>query len=225
MPRGKRLTVEERNLDEKHLRSMEYINGLIVQLQLRLRGKSRLNISDVVRMMNEKLGVELSDTTVGGWTTGKAIPTPESCDMIAKFFEVDPGEVYAACSRPYTPPMTIEEVQRQTIAAIEEWKRGERPNEDWSDGDWILAMLRRYDDPKWIKRLRTGLQPSVDIALKADLPLFDRARHLAHLMGIQMFYYRLVHGDMFDLSWLEVDGIPVPDWMIPPEKEPEDEDE
>lgn len=127
----------------------------------------------------KKIGV--SDNQIRRWEDGKARPRPETEDLLAEIFEINPIELYA-------PPGTgafIEELKPRAEAARAVGKRiGSFRNGRRIDS---LSTLARISNEEWLQYESGEMLPNIDVAKRIAEALGysvievlgEEARHLA----------------------------------------------
>jgi hypothetical protein len=184
-----------RNLAPENEASATYLNRILLDW----RGSDPLNrgsISDamLVRMIAKQTGKPIPRPTFSSWKVGTRIPSPEYVDILSEFFAINPKDMYEAFGHEYNPPLSFEEFYQQVEEAIEEWKAGNRPDEDnWGeilDGpggkriawEWVLEKLKLYLDPIWTggNWQESAWKIIGETLLKSNEPLIVKAHLLAN---------------------------------------------
>jgi hypothetical protein len=160
--------------------SSEYLNNIILDWQRKApRERGRLRDTDLVRLIQVKTGKKIANSTIGKWLKGEKIPNFESTRLIIDTFGSDPEETYKAFGHEYYPQITYQGIYDQTKAAIEEWKQGLRPNENWSvefltddpkkpvTHEWLLGQLALYTDPEWMGKMPPIVKAATDAILQS----------------------------------------------------------
>lgn len=206
---GRGLNRTERVLSPDEERASKYLNDLILDWQKKdpiIRG--RLRNTDLVRIIQQRTGKAISTSTIGKWLLGEKIPNEESTKLIVETFEADPHRTYEAFGHEYNPPLTWQEFYRQVEQAIEEWKQGLRPEEDWKMHSTILKKLALYFDEEWLSKTKyegyrkIGWIPVAELILNnTNAPLIERAHQLMVMTEMEdSFRYVKDHPEEFHLE-------------------------
>jgi hypothetical protein len=170
-----------RNLSPENEAAATYLNKILLDW----RGKDPLNrgsISDasLVRMITQQTGKPIPRPTFSSWKVGTRLPGPEYIDILSKFFEIEPKEMYEAFGHDYDPPMSFEELYRQAEIVSKE--------EKWPDREMILERLAWYNNPDWLSGLYSGWRKVVDTVMENEKnTLFDKAAILAAITEFDRF--------------------------------------
>lgn len=187
MGRGQRIV--GRDLPPEHVTAATFLHKSMLNWRSKdPMERSVLSDTIIVDMIEKKTGVKIPRSTLSSWKSGVRIPSPEYIEPLSVFFEVDPFEMAEAFGHEYVPPMSFREFYRQIEIAIEEWKDGKRPNEDWKMHSRILEGLALYFNDEWMAAATRdedgeldGWIPVAETVLRSDIPLVLKAHQLLFL--------------------------------------------
>jgi hypothetical protein len=172
MPRHAKQLTPEQN------RSAVYFNQLLLRWKSHDPvARARVSNAALAAMISEHFtrpSKKVTGAGVGLWITGDSIPNEDSSYAIARFFDADLEETFAAFGHEYKPPMTLQSFYEHVKEVAYQ--------EQWTDADLIVSRLKKasiwdHHDSRWIEVAFT--------ILNSNNPLYDKANQIAYIIEVE----------------------------------------